>query len=145
MSKRRPYFSVNQQTLKLFEIKDRIRLRSRATLHCCSAVLCNEDTQSFYITSSFNAAYPLPRPLNTILLPSTSTLPSNHLIGLFSTSKNLKNVKFYLHVSKKTSEITLTNRMVDIEHFNKNRLTLREREGLGWFPMFGYCATWSAQ
>lgn len=99
-SKRRPYCSVNQQALRQFEIKDWIRLSSRAILHCCSAVLCNEDTQSFYIKSSFNAAYPL----NTILLPSTSTLPTNHLIGLFSTSKNLKNVKFYLHISKKTSE-----------------------------------------
>lgn len=149
MSKRRPYCSVNQQALKQFEIKDRIRLSSRETLHCCSAVLCNEDTQSFYILRVHIMQPPLSRALSIPSFsphPSTSTLPTNHLIiGLFPTSKNLKNVKFYLHVSKKTSENTLTNRMVDREHFNKNRLTLREREGLGWFPMFDYCGTRSAQ
>lgn len=142
MSKRKPYCSVNLQALD--SLKSKTGSNWVSERHCIVVQLCFVmKTQSFYITSSFNAAYPLPRPLNTILLPFTSTLPTNHIIGLFSTSKNLKNVKFYFHISKKTSE--KINRMVNSENFNnKNRLTLREREGLGRFPMFGYCGTWSA-
>lgn len=140
MSKRKPYFSVNLQALD--SLKSKTGSNWVSERHCIVVQLCFVmKTHRAFILRVHLMQPTLSRALS---LPSSSPSlasfqPTTKLIDLFSTSKNLKNVKFYLHVSKKTSESTLTNRMVNSENFiNKNQFTLREREGLGWFPMFGY-------